>query len=667
METKMIETRNINKVLVANRGEIAVRIFDTLHQMGICSVAVYAEADAESLHSRSATERHLLKGKTLAETYLNALQLIDIAKSCGVDAIHPGYGFLSENPDFAQSVVDAGLIFIGPSAEAIRKMGNKKQARAIAKELGIPVAEGAEGTKEQLIEKAKEIDYPLMIKAAAGGGGKGMRIVHSEDQLSELLEATQREAQNYFGNPEVYIEKYLPNPRHIEIQVLGDKHGQVVTLFERECSIQRRHQKIIEEAPASNLAQPLRDEMQNAARMLAHNIQYESAGTVEFLVKGESFYFLEMNTRIQVEHPVTELVTGIDLVKEQIKIASGRPLGFSQKDININGHAIEARVYAEDPDNDFIPSPGDILLHQKPEGNRLRIDSSLDGPGTVSSLYDPMISKVIFHASTRETARKKLIQHLKDYVILGVKTNLAYLTELLSSKAFIEGTFYTRLIDDAPELFGKERNKPIANKLLLAMAYMFIHKSGIIKANHIWQSIGPWRLMPSASLLIDEEKIEQDYIYHTPSELTIKNGIEQKTFRLLSHTDHKLIIEVDGTRHTIHYLAINGEVIFQHEALATRVKPLRYLGQDILGDINSNPELEGETIIRAPMLGTVVKVAVNEGDLVNKGDTLIILESMKMENKIAATARAFVKKVEVTVGDVVPNDSPLVQLTNILE
>jgi len=662
----MIEIRNINKVLVANRGEIAVRIFDTLHQMGICSVAVFAETDAESLHSRSATERHLLKGKTLAETYLNASQLIDIAKSCAADAIHPGYGFLSENPDFAQAVVDSGLIFIGPSAEAIRKMGNKKQARAIAKELGIPVADGAEGTKEELIEKAKGIDYPLMIKAAAGGGGKGMRIVHSEDQLSEMLEATQREAQNYFGNPEVYIEKYLPNPRHIEIQVLGDKHGQVVTLFERECSVQRRHQKIIEEAPASNLAQSLRDELQKAARLLARHIQYESAGTVEFLVQGESFYFLEMNTRIQVEHPVTEMITGIDLVKEQVKIASGRPLGFSQLDLNINGHAIEARVYAEDPDNDFIPSPGDILLHLKPECNRLRIDSSLDGPGTVSSLYDPMISKVILHAVSRETARKNLIQHLKNYVILGVKTNLAYLTELLSSKAFIESTFYTRLIDDVPELFGKQRNKPIAEKLLLAMAYVFLKKSGLRKTSHIWQSIGPWRLMPSANLLIDEEKFEQDFVHHTPSELTIQNGTEQKTFKLLSHTDHTLMVEADGMRHTIHYLAINGEVIFQHDARATRVKPVRYLGQEILGDINNNPGLEGETVVRAPMLGTVVKVTVNEGDLVNKGDTLVILESMKMENKIAATAKAVVKKIEAKVGDVVANDSPLVHLSKIL-
>ncbi len=663
----MIEIKNINKVLVANRGEIAVRIFNTLHQMGICSVAVYAGADAESLHSRIATERYLLAGKTLAETYLNASQLIAIAKNCGANAIHPGHGFLSENPDFAQAVVDAGLIFIGPSAEAIRKMGNKKQARSIAKELGIPVAEGAEGSKEMLVEKAKELQYPLLIKAAAGGGGKGMRIVHSEGQLSEMLEATQREALSYFGNPDIYIEKFLPNPKHIEIQILGDKHGRVVTLFERECSIQRRHQKIIEEAPAPNLSQTLREELQNAALMIAKQIQYESAGTVEFLVQEEGFYFLEMNTRIQVEHPVTEMITGIDIVNEQIKIACGRPLGFSQQDITINGHAIEARVYAEDPDNDFAPSPGEILLHQKPEGNSLRIDSSLDGPGAVSSLYDPMISKVIFHAASRETARKKLIHHLKNYVILGVKTNLAYLTELLSSKAFIDGAFYTSLIDDAPELFGKHRNKPSANKLLMSMAYMFLNQSSKRKANHIWQSIGHWRLMPSVNILIDEEKFDQNYIYLSPSELTVENGEDENHFRLLSHAPHALIVEVNGIAHTLYFMANDGEVFFQHDALTTKIRPLRYLGQDILLNKNSNPELEGETIIRTPMLGTIIKVAVKEGDVVNKGDAMVIIESMKMENKITANARAIVKKIDVKVGDVVSNDSPLLHLSKALE
>ncbi len=664
METKMIEAKYINKVLVANRGEIAVRIFNTLHQMGICTVAVYAEADAEALHSRTAVERHLLKGKTLAETYLNASQLIEIAKSCGADAIHPGYGFLSENPDFAKAVTDAGLIFIGPTAEAIRKMGNKKEARAIAKKLDIPVAEGAEGSNEILVEKARIIGYPVMVKAAAGGGGKGMRIVQAEEQIEEVLEATQREALKYFGNADVYIEKFLPAPRHIEVQILADKHGTTLSLYERECSLQRRHQKIIEEAPAPNLPDVLRNDLYEAARKLAKHINYESAGTVEFLVQDNDFYFLEMNTRIQVEHPVTEMITGIDIVKEQIHIASGRPLSFKQNDIRLNGHAIEARVYAEDPDNNFLPSPGSILLHKAPSGNRLRIDSALDGPAVISSLYDPMISKVIFHGGSRETARKKMIQNLKDYVILGVKTNTHYLINLLASKPFIDGKTHTRLIDDSPEIFNKSKNINTIDKQLLAMAYMFINPSNNEDNKNTWQNIGHWRLLPTANLLINGEPFNQDYIYHTPFEMSIQNGHYANHFSLLEQDDHKMLIEVGGTTHTLYFLAINGEVLFQVNALISSVKPVRYLGRDILSEINENPVLEGDSIIKAPMHGTVIKILVQAGDLVNKGDTLLILESMKMENKISATAKAYVKHVAIKTGDVVANSSPMIQLTN---
>lgn len=660
----MTELRYINKVLVANRGEIAVRVFNTLHQMGICTVAVYADADVESLHSRMAVERHLLKGKTLAETYLNVSQLIEIAKSADADAIHPGYGFLSENPDFAQAVTDAGLIFIGPSAEAIRKMGNKKEARAIAKALGIPLAEGAEGSDDMLIQKAKQIGYPVMVKAAAGGGGKGMRIVYEDGQLAEVLESTQREAMNYFGNPDVYIEKFLPNPRHIEVQILADKHGQVLSLYERECSLQRRHQKIIEEAPAPNLTDGLRNILYEAARKLAKHINYESAGTVEFLVQDDQFFFLEMNTRIQVEHPVTEMITGIDIVKEQINIATGRPLRIKQEDVSINGHAIEARLYAEDPDNNFLPSPGYILLHKAPSGKRLRIDSALDGPATISSQYDPMISKVIFHGGSRETARKKLIQHLKNYVILGVKTNTCYLVELLASNSFAEGKTHTRLIDESPGVFTKNCKTKDKDKQLLAMAYMFINTSDNNDKKDTWQHIGHWRLIPTAKLLINGEPFNQDYIYHTPHDMSIKNGNDTNHFRLLEQGDHKMLIEAGGTIHTIYFLAINGEVLFQVNGMASTVQPVRYLGKDILSEINENPVLEGESQVKAPMHGTVIKVMVQEGDIVNKGDTLLILESMKMENKISATAKAFVKNVYIKAGDIVANNSPMILLTN---
>lgn len=664
METKMSEKSYINKVLVANRGEIAVRIFKTLHQMGICSVAVYADHDADALHSRMAAERYLLKGASLADTYLNIKQLIEIARDCDADAIHPGYGFLSENPDFAQAVADAGLTFIGPSAEAIRRMGNKKEAREIAKGLGIPVIEGATGSNADLAERAREIGYPILVKAAAGGGGKGMRIVQDENELAEVLEATQREALRYFGNPEVYIEKFLPAPRHIEVQVMADKQGNVVSLYERECSLQRRHQKIIEEAPAPNIPDSLRTKLADAARKLALHIQYHSAGTVEFLVQDERFFFLEMNTRIQVEHPVTEMITGIDIVKEQINIATDRPVSFAQHEISINGHAIEARIYAEDPWNNFLPSPGNILLHKTPAGKRLRIDSAFDGPGVVSSLYDPMISKVIFHAGSRETTRKKMMQYLRDYVILGVKTNTSFLLRLLESKPFVDGQAHTRLIDESPGIFTQKCKDPLKEKQLLAMAYMFINATGKPQINDTWQYIGHWRLLPSANLLINSEPFNQNYFYHTPREMSIQNGDQKTRFRLLKHDANRLHIEVEGTTRTIYYHAINGEVLFHADASVSTVSPIRYLGKDTLREINENPVLEGESLVKAPMHGTVIKVMVKAGDAVNKGDTMLILESMKMENKIVATAKAYVKAVVVKAGDVISNNSPLIQLTN---
>ncbi len=666
MEKNKPELRRINKVLVANRGEIAVRIFNTLHQMGICTVAVYSDADKEAWHSRLASERHKLSGKNLAETYLNIDQLISLARSCDVDAVHPGYGFLSENPDFARAVVDAGLIFIGPGAEAIHKMGNKMEARDIAKKAGVPVIDGATGNDMMLLACAGEIGFPVMVKAAAGGGGKGMRIAGSADVLEEILEATRREALRYFGNDTVYLEKFLPSPRHIEVQLLADKHGKVLSLYERECSLQRRHQKIIEEAPAANIAPGMRDKLTAAARQLAMHIGYESAGTVEFLVQDNDYFFLEMNTRIQVEHPVTEAITGIDIVKEQIHIATGRPLPYSQADIQLNGHAIEARIYAEDPDNNFLPSPGKILLHQLPEGERLRVDSALDKTGELSSLFDPMISKVIFHASSRETARKKIIQHLKNYVIFGVKTNLSFLVNILESAAFTNATMHTRLIDDNLDAKQKPFAGQTINERLMAMAYLFIHPGNKRDPLNTWQHIGHWRLMPDVNIVINGKSFTQRYMYHNASEMSIIVEGQEMIYRLVSREQHSMHIEVGGTTHTLYYLVVNGEVLFQHEGLTCRISPVRYLGQDTLTEINENPELEGESMIKAPMHGNVIKVLVSPGNLVNKGDTLLILESMKMENKITATARAYVKEVSVSNGDIVADNSPLVLLTNSL-
>lgn len=666
MEKNRSVLRHINKVLVANRGEIAVRIFNTLHQMGICTVAVYSDADADAWHSRVASERYRLSGKSLAETYLNIDQLIRVAISNDVDAIHPGYGFLSENPGFAKAVNEAGMIFIGPSAEAIHKMGNKREARELAKKLGIPVIEGAEGDDGVLLEGALKIGFPVMVKAAAGGGGKGMRIARSSNELTEVLEATRREALKYFGNPDVYIEKYLPSPKHIEVQLVADKHGKVLSLYERECSLQRRHQKIIEEAPAPGISASMREQLTQAAKQLATHIAYESAGTVEFLVQDNDFYFLEMNTRIQVEHPVTEAITGIDIVKEQINIATGHPLPYSQADIKLNGHAIEARIYAEDPDNNFLPSPGRILLHQLPESKRLRIDSALDKTGELSSLFDPMISKVVFHASSRETARKKIIQHLKNYVIFGVKTNISFLVALLESKAYTNATMDTKTIDESIYSDSKPFIYSPINEQLMAIAYLFIHPGDKPNPLNTWQHIGYWRLMPFINIVINGKQFNQRYFYHNASEVSIVQNGKEVSYRLVSRNRHNMHIEVEGTTHTLYYLVVNGEVMLQHEGVSCTISPVRYLGQDTLREINENPELEGESMVKAPMHGNVIKVMVNPGALVNKGDTLLILESMKMENKITATAKAYVKEVIVSTGDIVANNSPLVLLTNSL-
>ncbi len=656
----------INKVLVSNRGEIARRIMQTLHQMGISSVAIYHEADAASLHVKEAEERFKLNGNTLAETYLDIHQIIELAKQSGADAIHPGYGFLSENPTFARAVTDAGMTFIGPSAEAIRIMGNKKEARALAAELGVPVIDGATGDSDQLLKKAAETGFPVLVKAAAGGGGKGMRIANNAEELEEAIHRASREALSYFGNDEVYIERYLAKPRHIEVQLLADHHGDVLSLFERECSVQRRHQKIIEEAPAPNLKETTRNNMMEAARKLAGHIGYTSAGTVEFLVDGDHFYFLEMNTRIQVEHPVTEMITGLDLVKEQVHIAAGRPLPYRQEDLQCHGHAIEARIYAEDPDNEFLPSPGKVLLHQTPADKRLRIDTALDSQGEVSSIFDPMISKVIFHASSRETARKKMIRHLNEYVILGVKTNIAFLKEILGTDSFADGQTDTglaeRLIAEPQTL--KDCHHDVLNQdHLLAMAFLFSHASEK-NGHNIWGEIGFWRLLPEANLKINDNKFNIKYVYHTPKRISIPAEKGLINVSLLDKSQHTITLELAGCVHKLFYLADNGEVIFQHEGKTAKVRPVRHLGKETLKQINENPVLEGESMIHSPMHGTVIDIQVNTGQEVSKGETLLVLESMKMENKITATAMAYIKKVLVKPGEVVPDNAPLVHLTD---
>jgi len=443
------------KILIANRGEIAIRIIRACQDLNIPSVAVFSEADRNSLHVGYADEAYFIGEAPSIKSYLDINKIIAVAKKSGADAIHPGYGFLSENSKFAQECEKEGITFIGPQSDVIEKMGNKTTARKIMADAGIPILPGTSESIEnddEVYKIAKEIGFPIMIKAAAGGGGKGMRIVNSENELKSSLRAAHSEAKASFGDPSVYVEKYLENPRHIEIQVLADKHGNSVHLFERECSIQRRHQKIIEETPSTAVDEKLREKMGEAALKAVKAVNYTNAGTVEFLVdKKKNFYFLEMNTRLQVEHAITEIVTGIDIVREQIKIAAGEKLELTQDRIKRNGWAMECRIYAEDPENNFLPSPGTIRTLRSPGGYGIRYDSSAYEGYNISVHYDPLISKLVVWGKDREEARLRMLRALNEYSITGIKTTISFLKKVISNKFFIEGDIDTNFISSRIE------------------------------------------------------------------------------------------------------------------------------------------------------------------------------------------------------------------------
>jgi acetyl-CoA carboxylase biotin carboxylase subunit len=441
----------MNKILVANRGEIALRIMRTAKEMNIKTVAVFSEADRAMPFVRFADEAYCIGPAASSQSYLLADKIIQVAKDCNADAIHPGYGFLSENAQFSKAVSDAGLIFIGPSAQSIEIMGSKISAKQAAKKFGVPMVPGTEDplqSVEEAITIAAGIGYPILIKASAGGGGKGMRVVNSEAELAEQMQLAKSEALSAFGNDDVFIEKYVAAPKHIEIQLMGDQHGNYVYLFERECSIQRRHQKLIEEAPSSCLTSSIREAMGTCAVAVAKACGYYGAGTVEFLVDEQlNFYFLEMNTRLQVEHCVTEMITGIDLVKAQIEVARGQVLSFKQEDLVINGHAIELRVCAEDPYNNFLPDTGKLELYTVPKGPGVRVDDGYEQGQAIPIYYDPMIAKLIVHAPTRNEAIQKMSRAIDEYHIKGIQTTLPFGKWAIHTDAFSEGNFDTKFID----------------------------------------------------------------------------------------------------------------------------------------------------------------------------------------------------------------------------
>jgi propionyl-CoA carboxylase alpha chain len=442
----------INKILVANRGEIALRIMRSAREMGIRTVAVYSEADRQALHVRYADEAVCIGPPASAESYLRIEKILAAAKQTNAQAIHPGYGFLSENEDFAKAVEDAGLIFIGPSAQAIELMGSKLAAKAAVAKFNVPLVPGTAEPITDVTEAkriAAKIGYPVLIKASAGGGGKGMRVVDGEAQFEEQMERAISEAKSAFGDGSVFIEKYVTSPRHIEFQIFGDKQGNVVHLFERECSIQRRHQKVVEEAPSAILTAEKRKEMGEAAINVAKACGYYGAGTVEFILDEKlNFYFLEMNTRLQVEHPVTEAITGLDLVQCQIKVAQGEPLPFKQEDLKMHGHAIEIRVYAEDPANNFLPDIGTLQTYKRPQGHGIRVDDGFEQGMSIPFYYDPMIAKLICHAETREAAIEKMIRAIHEYEITGLETTLGFCLFVMKHEAFRTGKFDTKFVEN---------------------------------------------------------------------------------------------------------------------------------------------------------------------------------------------------------------------------
>jgi acetyl-CoA carboxylase biotin carboxylase subunit len=490
----------IKKILVANRGEIAIRIMKGAKELGIKTVAIYSEADKEALHIRFADESVLIGEAPPIKSYLNMDKILSLALKLKVDAIHPGYGFLSENSIFAEKCETAGITFIGPNSTALALVGNKIEARETVKKVGVPLIPGvSEVKKGELLKIAKKIGYPIMIKASMGGGGKGMHIVEKESELLWTIEKSKRESYSSFGDETIYLEKYIKNARHIEFQVLADKHGNVIHLFERECSIQRRHQKIIEETPSVVLDEELRERMGETAKKVIKACKYTNAGTVEFLLdEDKNFYFLEVNARIQVEHPITEMTTGVDIVKEQILIAEGEKIRFKQEEISQKGHAIEARIYAEDAENNFLPSPGKIYYAHEPHSPGIRIDSGIYSGGNVPPHYDPILAKLIAWGENRESARRRLIEALKNYVILGIKTPIKYLIDILEHPKFREGKTYTNFIE-------KEMKNWTPQEEELKIALIGAIVSGVEKeekkievkeeiTSSPWKELGRWEL-----------------------------------------------------------------------------------------------------------------------------------------------------------------------------
>ena len=649
------------KILIANRGEIACRVARTAQRLGIRTVAVYSEVDRDALHVRVADEARRIEG------YLDIAAVLAAAREAHAEAIHPGYGFLSENAEFAAACRALGIVFIGPSAEAIAAMGDKSAAKQLMEKAGVPLVPGYHGEAqdlETLEAQAARIGFPVLIKPSAGGGGKGMKVVVDKEAFPTALEASKREAKSAFGDDRVLIERYLERPRHIEVQVFGDTHGNVVHIFERDCSVQRRHQKVLEEAPAPNFAK--KQEICAAAIAAAKAIDYTGAGTVEFIAEQDGrFYFMEMNTRLQVEHPVTEMITGLDLVEWQLRVAAGEPLPLAQKDITQRGHAIEARIYAEDPQRDFLPATGRVVHFKFPEEDaRIRIDTGVEPGAEITPWYDPMIAKLIVRASDRARAVARLRQALAEVEIAGVTTNVAFLRRVVASRAFASAEVDTGLIErNRSELF---RQEPIRNETLAAAAFAEIDEedrtararaAGSGDPHSPWDRVDGWRL---------NEDSHHDFAF--------MEGDSTHGVRLLFRAEG-LRITVNGQTHALlgERLA-DGRLLVRLDGRAFKARAVREGEQWHIfyeGDYRRlalRQELAGAGedtragSLAAPMPGKVIKVMAEAGAKVTKGQALLILEAMKMEHTITAPADGVVKEIHYGAGEQVLEGAELITL-----
>ena len=643
--------KKIDSILIANRGEIASRVIRTCRLMGIRTIAVYSEADTNSPYVKEADTAVYIGDNNPNDSYLDQNKIIEAAKRTLADAIHPGYGFLSENAAFANLCQENKIIFIGPNTKAIEMMGSKSKAKSLMSKHKVPIIPGYQGkdqSNEKLKKEAEKIGFPVLLKATAGGGGKGMRVVYNKKELDNAIAAAKREAMNAFGNDEMIVEKYISSGRHIEFQIFGDQHSNAIHLLERECTIQRRHQKVIEESPSSIMSEKLRNEMGESAVRAAKALNYDNAGTVEFIYDEASgdYYFLEVNTRLQVEHPVTEEVTGLDLVQMQIESAQGMRLKHEQKDIKGNGYAIEARLYAEDPSNDFLPVTGTIFQFDSPNINGLRVESSIESGSAITIHYDPMIAKIIVHDKDRESAQRKLKYVLRNMNCLGITTNQDFLLNICNNIDFVNGKYNTHFIEENPAMFNENKD---AEKLNIAAlgATLFDWKNREEKRTLLNAIPSGWRnnfYSPQAETFhYKEEPIKVTY-------RTISIGLE---FNINNSSYNAKIISRD---HNQIQIEING---VQHEFTIIKKAGSFYINNEITGNIVFAQQERFPEIIKekqkgsyeAPMPSQVIKLLVKEGDKIKSGEGLIVLSSMKMENTILADEDGTVEEVFTIEGE----------------